>query len=147
MMNCETGFCIAWASGQCRLSVWLRIRGELAIGGAAWCHRLHMRIVGVKRALHCLTNSCSRRHMGLRASPLVFFSSDQLLTDVGPVELWATHLASSKRSGKSTGLLLPPTPPVAKERVVRSRLPHYGDVSCGCGCDPWLEPILSTAAL
>ena len=103
----------------------------------------HMRIVGVKRALHCLTNSCSRRLIGLRASPLVLFNSDQLLTEVGPVELWATHLASSKRSGKSTGLLLPPTPPVAKERLFRSRLPHYGDISCGCvairGSSPFID--------
>ena len=31
---------------------------------------LHMRVVGVKRALHCLTESCSRRLIGLRAQPL-----------------------------------------------------------------------------
>jgi hypothetical protein len=59
--------------------------------GVSSRRKLHMRVVGVKRALHCLTNSCSRRLIGLRASPLVLFNSDQLLTDVGPVELWATY--------------------------------------------------------
>jgi len=55
-------------------------------------HNLHMRVVGVKRALHCLTESCSRRLIGLRAQPSrPFPSSYQLLTDVGPVELWATR--------------------------------------------------------
>jgi hypothetical protein len=29
---------------------------------------LHMRVVCVKRALHCLTKICSRRLIGLRAS-------------------------------------------------------------------------------
>ena len=54
--------------------------------------KLHMRVLGVKRALHCLTESCSRRLIGLRAQPSrPFPSSYQLLTDVGPVELWATH--------------------------------------------------------
>ena len=35
--------------------------------------KLHMRVVGVKRALHCLTKSCSRGLIALRASPLVLF--------------------------------------------------------------------------
>ena len=32
-----------------------QIRGELAIGRETSRHTLHMRLVGVKRALHCLT--------------------------------------------------------------------------------------------
>jgi hypothetical protein len=45
------------------------------------------------------------RSTGLRASPVVLFNSYQLLTDVS---LWSCgrRTASSKRSGKSTGLLL-----------------------------------------
>jgi hypothetical protein len=37
-MNCEAGFLHGFGAGRC-----LRIRGELAIGGAFSCHRLHMR--------------------------------------------------------------------------------------------------------
>src|SRR6202008_3284797 len=72
--------------------------------------------------------------------PRSFSNSDQLLTDVG---LWSCgrRTASSKRSGKSTGFLLVPTPPVARERVFRSRLPHYNDGIVPLRCDPWLEPI------
>ena len=40
---------------------------------AASRRKLHMRVVGVKRALHCLTKRCSRRLIGLRASPLLLF--------------------------------------------------------------------------
>jgi hypothetical protein len=36
--------------------------------------KLHMRVVGVKRALHCLTKRCSRRLIGLRPA-LSFFSN------------------------------------------------------------------------
>ena len=39
-----------------------------------WRHKPHMRVVGVKRALHCLTKSCSRGLIALRASPLVLFT-------------------------------------------------------------------------
>jgi hypothetical protein len=78
--------------------------------------------------------------------PLSFFSnSDQLLTDVGPVELW-TALASSKRSGKSTGLLAPYTVGSQRTRFSDRDCGTTVTVSCRC-CDPWLEPILSTAAL
>ena len=74
-----------------------------------------MRVVGVKRALHWSPGQ----------------PSGSFLTQINrsrcrPCGVVGDALASSKRSGKSTGFLLPPTPPVAKERVFRSRLPHYG---------------------
>ena len=75
----------------------IRLRDDRR-GARHWAriaHRkLHVSVVGVKRALHCLTESCFRRLIGLRAQPSRPFpspSSYQLLTDVGPVELWATH--------------------------------------------------------
>jgi len=76
--------------------------------------------------------------------------SRSFLTQINCSPMWlcgvvGDALASSKRSGKSTGCW-PRTPSVARERVFRSRLRHYGDGTCRC-CDPWLEPILSTAAL
>src|SRR5260221_14392000 len=76
--------------------------------GASSRRTLHMRAIGVKRALHCLIETCSRCLIGLRASPRSFFSQLEInyLPIVGPVELWGDALASSKRSGKSTGLLL-----------------------------------------
>jgi len=98
-----------------------------------------MRVVGVKRALQCLTKSCSRRLIG---PALSFFSnSDQLLTDVG---LWSCgrRTASSKRSGKSTGFCRPPTR-WWPERVFRSRLPHYNDGIVPCvairGSSPFID--------
>src|SRR5215469_16322350 len=66
-----------------------------------------MRVVGVKRAFAL--------SLIVSGPALSFFSySDQLA------------LASSKRSDKSTGCW-PRTPSVARERVFRSRLRHYGD--------------------
>jgi hypothetical protein len=67
-MNSEMGFlCEARASDSACLRM---IRGELAIEAFSR-RKLHMRVVGVKRALHCLTESCSRHLVGLPASPLV----------------------------------------------------------------------------
>ena len=43
--------------------------------GRIFVPQTHMRTIGVKRALHCLTNSCSRRLIGLRAKALWFFST------------------------------------------------------------------------
>jgi hypothetical protein len=70
--------------------VCVTIRGEFAIGRIFAPHT-HMRVVGVKRALHCLTKNCSRRSLVSGAALSSFPNSYQLLTDVGPVELWATH--------------------------------------------------------
>ena len=70
--------------------------------GVSLRRKLHMRVVGVKRALHCLTKSCSRRLIGLRASPLVLFYS-QLAHRCRPCGVVGDALASSKRSDKSTG--------------------------------------------
>ena len=67
-MNSAMGFSFR-SSGVCVMI----IRGELAMGASSR-RTLHMRVVGVKRALHCLTNSCSRRLIGLRAA-LWFFST------------------------------------------------------------------------
>jgi hypothetical protein len=54
-------------------------------------HNLHMRAIGVKRALHCLTELAAASY-GLRASLACSFPTPyQSLTDVGPVELWATR--------------------------------------------------------
>jgi len=70
---------------------------------------------------------CQASIAGLRGQPSgSFLTLRSTAPDVAPVELWATPLASSKRSGKSTGFLRATTPPVARERVFRSRLPHYG---------------------
>ena len=49
----------------------------------------HMRVAVSSEHCICLTKSCSRRLIGLRASLLVF--SKLRSHDVGPVELWATH--------------------------------------------------------
>jgi hypothetical protein len=40
--------------------------------GASSRRTLHMRVVGVKRALHCLTNICSAASLVSGQSPLVF---------------------------------------------------------------------------
>src|ERR1700730_6900707 len=84
MMTCDRGFlfCIASASdGAC---LFLRIRGELAIGGASSCRRLHMRAIGVKRALHCVTELAAASY-GLRASPrLILF-----LIHINNLPMWA----------------------------------------------------------
>src|ERR1700736_5580710 len=84
MMTCDRGFlfCIASASdGAC---LFLRIRGELAIGGASSCRRLHMRAIGVKRALHCVTELAAASY-GLRASPrLILF-----LIHINTFPMWA----------------------------------------------------------
>src|SRR6202007_1651866 len=87
-------------------------------------YRLHMRVVGVKRALHCLPKVAPAASL-LCGPALSFFSNlDQLLTDVGPVELWATHSVVQAQR-QIHRVLAGPTPPVARERVFRSRLPHY----------------------
>jgi hypothetical protein len=65
-MNSEMGFlCEARASDSACLRM---IRGELAIEAFSR-RKLHMRVVGVKRALHCLTKSCSRRLIWSRGQP------------------------------------------------------------------------------
>jgi hypothetical protein len=53
---------------------------------------LHMRVIGVKRALH-LPNQKLLPPPSLVSGPAFWFfsNSDQLLTDVGPVGLWATR--------------------------------------------------------
>jgi hypothetical protein len=52
----------------------------------------HMRVVGVKPALHSPNQkSCSRRLIGLGASPLVLFKLRSTAHRCRPVELWATH--------------------------------------------------------
>src|SRR5215471_18825911 len=99
-----------------------------------------MRVVGVKRALRSVASLVS-------GPALLFFSnSDQLLTDVGPVELWTAHWRRPSAAANPQGCW-PRTPSVARERVFRSRLRHYNDGIVPLRCDPWLEPILSTAAL
>jgi len=54
--------------------------------------KLHMRVIGVKRALH-LPNQKLLPPPSLVSGPAFWFfsNSDQLLTDVGPVGLWATR--------------------------------------------------------
>jgi len=50
--------------------------------------KLHMRVVGVKRALHCLTKICSPSPHWSAGQPTCSCpNSLLLLTDVGPVEL------------------------------------------------------------
>src|ERR1700740_3335054 len=82
-----------------------------------------MRVVGVKR------------HGA--SPPRSFSNSDQLLTDVG---LWSCgrRTASSKRSGKSTGLLAPYT--VGGQRT-RFPIEITAQLTVSFRCDPWLEPI------
>jgi hypothetical protein len=86
-MNCDRGFL-----QRLTVSVYLlRIRGELAIGAPLFVPQTSHEGGCVKRALHCLIKSGSRRLIGLRASLLVFSKLRSTAHDVGPVELWATH--------------------------------------------------------
>src|SRR5580704_16328205 len=82
MMNCDRAFCIASASDGACLSV-EDPRGARH-WGASSCHRLHMRAIGVKRALHCVTELAAASY-GLRASPrLILF-----LIHINNLPMWA----------------------------------------------------------
>src|SRR5712675_2774353 len=71
--------------------------------GASSRRTLHMRAIGVKRALHCLIETCSRCLIWSPRQPsLVLLTTYRC----GPCGVVGDALASSKRSGKSTGLLL-----------------------------------------
>src|SRR5215469_4234864 len=73
----------------------------------------------------CQASICIVAHC-LRASPLVLFLLRSTSSPMWPCGVVDGALASSKRSDKSTGCW-PRTPSVARERVFRSRLRHYGD--------------------
>ena len=113
------------------------------MGGGSGSHKPHMRVVGVKRALHCLTKRCPVASL-VSGPALSFFSnSSQLLTECRPCGLVGEALASSKRSGKSTGSSWSPSRRRPENAFFRSRLPHYGDVSCRCvairGSSPFID--------
>ena len=84
-MNSAMGFSFR-SSGVCVMI----IRGELAIGRIFAPHTSH-------EGSWCQASIALPNQQLLPpphwspGSPLVLFNSDQLLTDVGPVELWATH--------------------------------------------------------
>ena len=59
--------------------------------GVSSRRKLHMRVALSSEHCICLTKSCSRRLIGLRASLLVFSKLRSAAHDVGPMELWATH--------------------------------------------------------
>src|ERR1700720_3153139 len=60
-----------------------------------------MRAIGVKRTFHCVTELAAASY---RASPRLFFSHSISITyRCGPCGVVGDALASSKRSGKSTG--------------------------------------------
>src|ERR1700756_4349397 len=81
------------------------IRGELAIGAQLRAAKLHMRVVGVKRAL------------GPALS--FFFKLRSTAHRCRPVELWATHcVVQAQRQSQGCW---PRTPSVARERAFRSR--------------------------
>src|SRR5882757_11126323 len=86
--------------------------------GASSRRTLHMRAIGVKRALDCVTELAAASY-GLRASPRLFFSHSISITyRCGPCGVVGDALASSKRSGKSTGFCWPPTLPLARQCVL-----------------------------
>src|SRR6202043_998678 len=63
--------------------------------------------------------TCCRLIWGLRASPRLFFSQSISITyRCRPCGVVGDALASSKRSGKSTGFCWPPTPPLARQCVL-----------------------------
>jgi hypothetical protein len=72
-----------------------------------------MRVVAVKRALRCLTKSYCRPSLvsGAHSFLSQLISTAHRCRPCGDV---GDALASSTRSGKSTGCLLPSTPPVAE---------------------------------
>src|SRR6266513_288129 len=137
-MNSEAGFCIA--SGR---SVPEDPRGACHWGTSS-CHRLHMRTgrsrlrrydltgdadrkrycrIGERSpdVEHCLTTRAFVASLVLRPSCSSSFSFISKLTDVGPVELWATRLRRPSAAANPQGLA--------------GRVPLA--VS-----DPWLEPIV-----
>ena len=65
-MNREMGFLCEARVSDCYIAYDPRGARHWGVSSR---RKLHMRVVGVKRALHCLTKSCSRRLIGLRASP------------------------------------------------------------------------------
>jgi hypothetical protein len=99
---------------------------------ASSCHRLHMRVVGVKRALHCLNQQLLPPPHWSPGQPSGSFQLRSTAHRCRPCGVVGDALASSKRSGKSTGFLAATYTADGQRTRFRSRLPHYGDVSCGC---------------
>jgi hypothetical protein len=87
-MNCDRGF---FAKLQRLESASAEDpRGAGTLGADLALHTSHEGS-GVTRALHCLTKICPVASL-VSGQPTRFCpDSFQLLTDVGPVELWATH--------------------------------------------------------
>ena len=101
-----------------------------------------MRVVGVKRALQCLTKKLLRPPLWSPGQPSRSLLAQINSSPMRPCGVVGDALASSKRSGKSTGFCWPPIPPVVRERVFRSRLPHYGGRIMQLRCDPWSSPFI-----
>ena len=115
-MNSEMGL----SSKLRRLTppVCVMIRGKLAIGA-------HLRATHSHEGNWCQASiglrhgTCCRLIWGLRASPRLFFSQSISITyRCGPCGVVGDALASSKRSGKSTGFCWPPTLPLARQCVL-----------------------------
>ena len=81
---------------------------------------LHMRAIGVKRALHCLIETCSRCLIGLRASPRSFFSQ----LDINYLPMWALWRCRRRAC------------------VVQAQRQIHRVLLAACtSFDPWLEPM------
>jgi len=115
-MNGETGFLPSFGAAVPEDPRGARHWGRIFVP------QTHMRTIGVKRALHCLTETCSRCS-SVSASALALSFPNPISTTYrcGPCGVVGDALASSKRSGKSIGFCSRVSPAVS---------------------DPWLEPIV-----
>src|ERR1700738_184395 len=119
MMNGETGFCIASGSGRSLSVGLLRIRGELAIGALFATDFTGGQLVSSEHWI--ASRNLLPPHMGSPRQPsLVLFPLyiNNLPMWAGPCGVVGDALASSKRSGKSTGFCWPPTLPLARQCVL-----------------------------
>src|SRR4030088_711045 len=95
------------------------IRGYHTIGSGTSPHTHRMRAIGVKRALDCVTELAAASY-GVSAPALAcsFPNLMSITYRCGPCGVVGDALASSKRSGKSTGFCWPPTLPLARQCVL-----------------------------
>ena len=95
--------------------------------GASSCHRLHMRAIGVKRALHASSKLAPVALFGLRASPRSFFSQ----LDINSLPMWALWSCGRRACVVQAqrqihrAFCWPLRPPLARQRILPSRSPRY----------------------
>ena len=130
---------VLFQARACTASVCVMIRGEPAIRAHLSRHKLHMRVVGVKRAFALSLMSPGQPSRSfltqINCSPMwalwscgrrtsVVQAQRQIHRVAGPVHrLWPENASSDRDCGTTVDGIVP------------------------LRCDPWLEPILSTAAL